>query len=296
MLSIGQSLECWRPPLAAAVARRDANPLLARARGQIVAGADGIDVNFGARPRAGLADDLGWASSVLRDALPGVPLFLDCGDLDALAAAVAATPGPTVANALALDAPPGPAAARLLAAVAATGAGVVLSPRAADREDTPHAILAVAAEARALAVGAGIGGPIYLDCLAYPAARQAARCRRSLAWARALADARVTGVAPLVAAGNVGHGAPEAVRAAVEAVYVVFALASGVTALLVSAEDSTLMSLIAVMEGASVPRTDLERWALEVRSGPAAQLFALPPPGEQARSAWTLLTADGAGA
>lgn len=289
MFVIGQSLECWRPPLSAAVAQRDPAPLLARARRQLDAGALALDVNFGAQQRAGLADDLIWSAGILREALPGVPLFPDCGDLEALTAAVAATPGPAVANAVPLDGPPPPEVAALLAAIAASGAGAVFSPRAADRVDGAEVIVRAAEEARVLAHDAGVKGPLYLDCLAYPPALYPERCRRSLAWLRALREAGVAGIAPLVAVGNVGHGVADDSRDALAAIYVVLAIASGVETLLMRAEDSLLMSLVAVMESHCPPASNLERWALAVQARPAEAALTLPPPGAKARAVWDLL-------
>jgi hypothetical protein len=286
---IGQSLECWRGSLAAAVARHDPVPLLDRARRQLNAGADALDVNFGAQPRAGLAADLHWTAEVLRTAYSQIPLFLDCGDIDALTLVVAVAPGPLVFNAVPLDGPPDDIARRALEVAAAHGAGVVFSPRVADREDSPSAILDAAEEARALADHAGLNGPLYLDCLAYPAATHAARCRRSLAWLHTLYEEHDAKFVPLVAAGNVGHGAGHLKRAA-ELVYVVLAMASGTEALMLRAEDSLVMSLIAVMEGQSSPTTDLDRWAVEITSLPSDELLTLPPPTAELREAWELLT------
>ncbi len=289
MLVIGQSLECWRPPLAAAVARRDPAPLLERAGRQLAAGAHALDVNLGAQPRAGLADDLIWAASTLRAMWPDVTLFLDCGDLDALALAIGTTSGPTVANAIPLDGAPAAEVMRLFDAAAASDAGAVFSPRAADREDATSAILTAAEEMRLLVASAGIRGPLFLDCLAYPPALSPERCRRSLVWLRALRDAGAAAVQPLVAVGNVGHRAPVGLRGALGAVYVVLAIASGATALLVRAEDRVIMSLIEVMTDRRKPMSDVERWALAVRELPARQQFNWPPPGSEARAAWALI-------
>lgn len=292
MLVIGQSLECWRPPLATAVARRNAAPLLARARRQLEAGAVALDVNLGAHPRAGLADDLEWVAATLCDAWPDMTLFLDCGDPAALATAVRTTPGPVVANAIPLDGAPTAEVMRLLDATAASGAGAVFSPRAADREAHASAILTAAEKLRALATSAGIQGPLYLDCLAYPPAFYPERCRRSLAWLRALRSADAAAVQPLVAVGNVGHRAPDGLRGALSAVYVALAIASGATALLARAEDRVIMSLIEVMTGNQEPTSDFEHWALAVRELPARQQFNWPPPGSEAGAAWDLIVGD----
>jgi len=300
MFVIGQSLECWRQPLAGAVARRDSAPLLARAHRQCEAGAHALDLNFGARPqhgsgRPGLAADLAWAAGVLHEALPGVPLFLDCGDLDALAIALPGLRGPVVVNALPVETPQTPGVARLLRTAADSGAGVVCSPRTADASDAPEAVLPAAEEMLTLATGAGLRGPLYLDCLAYPAATHAARCRRSLSWLRLLRRAGPPGIEPLVAVGNVGHGASAELRARFEALYVVLATGAGATALLLRAEDSMLMSLIEVMTSIRGVESEIEQWARRLQerplAPPPAPLSPAPLPPAPWRAAWDLLLA-----
>lgn len=286
---IGQSLECWRAPLAGAVTRRYAAPLLRRARAQLDAGADAIDVNFGATGRAGLGADLTWAADVLRAALTDVPMFLDSGDIEALAGAVAVTPGPIVANAIPLEDEPSAKAMRLLDIVARAGAGAVFSPRAADRSDDTSAILGAAEEARAAAARAGVRGPLYLDCLTYPPATHPERCRRSIMWIASLRDAGLEDLRPLVAVGNLGYGTPASLRPALRAVYVTLCAAAGRPALILRAEDRELIALVAVLDGGSVPRTAFEEWALVTSKGTGDRRPS-EPPGAAARAAWALLS------
>ncbi|MDA1239825.1 MAG: dihydropteroate synthase, partial [Chloroflexi bacterium] len=67
MWLVGQSLLLTRARIARAVAARDPAPLLARARRQVAAGADALDLNAGieADPVA-----LAWAAAAIRTALP----------------------------------------------------------------------------------------------------------------------------------------------------------------------------------------------------------------------------------
>ncbi len=275
-LLIGQSLELWRGPLAAAAAARNGAALEAAARAQLDAGARALDVNAGARDE--LAPELAWAAGALAVALPGVPLLLDCGDGRALAAALRAaaeTAGGErgevgaeadarrrsrlVANALR----PGDAAAgALLDAAAASGAGLVLSPAELDgaaRADPPPAeAVALLLRARERARAAGVGGPLFADALAYPPAADAARCARSLATLRALAaaGAREAGRAtlvPLVAVGNVGHGAPAELRPALRRLYAAAALGAGARALLLPVEDRALVDVVGALAPLAAP-------------------------------------------
>ena len=258
-LLVGQSLELWRPPLAEALRRRDPAPLRDRAARQLAAGAHALDLNrgvgSGAAPSA-IADDLAWAAAAIREAQPGVALWLDCADAAALAIAVATVPPPVVANAAPLDGSPRTRA--LLAAAAASGAGVVLSPAPHESQepeaepaplDLPlHALLAAAEQARALLASAGLADA-WFDCLAYPAATDAPRARRALALVHALAadSARTPRLCPLLAVGNVGHGAPPRLRPALRRRYAAAAAAAG-AALILPVEDAELLAAIATAD------------------------------------------------
>ncbi|MEZ4552465.1 MAG: hypothetical protein R3B59_00995 [Dehalococcoidia bacterium] len=282
MLVIGQSIECWRPPLADAVAGRDAAPLVARGRKQADAGAAALDVNFGAIGRPGLVGDLVWAASVLRAELPEVTLFLDCGDHDALVEAAPSVPGPIVVNAISVPA----ADPALIEASATAGAGVVFSPRRADRSDDDGAILDAAQTAADMMAGSDVTGPAYLDCLTYPPATNLERCRRSLRWVAALRESGPARIEPLVAVGNLGHGATRERRRPLRMVYVALAAAAGAGAMILPVEDAELMSLVRALDGLHDPRSDFEAWALALRTPDRP---AKPPAGDDLRSAWELL-------
>ena len=274
-----------------ALARRAPVALVRQARGQLDAGAQAIDVNLG-------ADDpgahLGWVASALRDALPETPLFLDCGDVAALAAALPAVAPPLVANAAPLDA----GAETVVAAAAAAGAAVVLSPRAADA-DGPAVLprlLELAGEGRALAARGGVTAGLYFDCLSYPAASDHARCLRSLDLVRALHE-RGPSPAPLVAVGNVAQGAPAPLRASLRACYAAAAAGAGARALILPVEDAPLLRAVALADGSASPQDGVERWLVELAEAAAAGR-SLPAPAPDvapgAPEVWALL-AGGSG-
>ena len=270
-LLVGQSLELWRPPLADALRRRDPAPLRDRAARQLAAGAHALDLNLGAGSGAAptsptsLAGDLAWAAAAIREAQPEVALWLDCADAAALTIAVATVPPPVVVNAAFLDGSPRTRA--LLAAAAASGAGVVLSPAPHESQepeaepaplDLPlDALLAAAEQARALLASAGLA-EAWFDCLAYPAATAAPRARRALALVRSLAAdrgraARAPRLRPLLAVGNVGHGAPPRLRPALRRRYAAAAAAAGAAALILPVEDAELLAAIAAAALGSGP-------------------------------------------
>ncbi len=309
---IGQSLELWCAPLAAALRDRDPAPLLARARRQITAGATALDLNVGVH---GAAGDLRWAAGVVREIAPGLPLLLDGGDEAALAAALEAchrdgVAGPLVANAAAVGAPDGrdgSGGAALFAAAARAGAGVVLSPRGLDGAETGTSGDASAAAGRVVetllaarerARAGGVGGPLYLDVLAYPPAVDAARCIRSLDVLRALRDLapRELGDAiPLVAAGNVGHGARPGLRAALRLLYAVAATGAGARAIMLPVEQRGLIEALALAAGERPPAGERARWLLAVATAAReGARWPEPPPvasaaGDAEREAWALL-------
>jgi len=287
-LLVGQSLELWRDPLKAAVNSRDLDAVAAVARRQLDVGAQALDVNLGASGdpavhRAALA--------AIREAAPGIPLFLDTADARALAAGLGVVRGPVVANAVPLTDPDAPA---LLESAARGGAGVVLTPRLADRVDPAPLELLVrlledgVEQARAF----GVEGTIYLDCLAFPPAHDRTRAVRSIGLLRFLAHRATHGgtdAIPLVAVGNVGHGALDRLRPALRRIYAALTLGAGVEALILPVEDAPLLDAVAVIEGSRAPGDASERWlaalAAAVRDGER-----LPAPDEGVagvlREAW----------
>jgi cobalamin-dependent methionine synthase I len=228
---------------------------------------------------------------MLRAALREVPLFLDCGDIDALTSALMAVGGPVVVNAVPLEAgEPAPAVVRLLDVAAAAGAGVMCSPRAADARDEPDAILEAAERARVLAARAGLVSALYLDCLAYPPASDRGRCRRSIQWLRTLRDSGDDVLIPLVAVGNVAHGVPRELRQAVRAIYAALAAGAGATALILPVEDGALMRTVEVVTGARARETPGETWLSSMaaaEAGGGGALPAPPPDAPRLREAWT---------
>ena len=304
-LLVGQSLEIWRDAAAPAPSRLEARQELERsARRQLDAGAGALDLNAGSA--GDLAAELGACAGLLAGAFPDVPLFLDCGDAGALAGALLAAsqaapgrPGPLVANSLRAD---DRGSESLLRAAAWAGAGLVISPRDADGEGPAVAVAPLLARIDALgrrAHGAGVRGPLFADALAYPPLGDPARCRRSLALLRALRDSPA-GPIPLVAPGNVGHGAPGPLRRALRRLYTAAALGAGARALILPVEDRALVALVRELTSAGArgsrpgaPVAGGLAWELPwlrrvARSAAAADELPAPPAraGAQARRAW----------
>ncbi len=296
-LLVGQSLELWREPLAAALRRRDPEPLIARARRQLEAARASnlarvaLDLNLGLGdgvPPARLANDLAWAAAAIRGAEPGVALWLDCASHEALTAVLAEIPPPVTVNAVFLDRP---GARDLLDTAATAGVGVVVSPAGSAGADL-EALLHAADEARALLTGAGLA-EAWFDCLAAPPPAppgHAIELVRTLA-----ASAEQPRLRPLLAAGNVGYvaDATPSLRPALRAVYAAVACGAGVEALIAPLEQPSL--LVAAARAAAPPGDAAGRWLHaaseaaargEPPSRPDAALAASQPELDRA---WELL-------
>ena len=297
LLLVGQSLELWREPLAAALRRRDPRPLAARARRQIeaarAAGLErvALDLNLGlgdGEPPARLANDLAWAAAALRGAAPGVALWFDCGSHEALTALLAEIPPPVTVNAVFLDRPGAP---ELLDAARTVGAGVVVSPAGIADADLAG-LLREAERARALLAGAGLA-EAWFDCLAAP---PPAPPGRTLDLVRALAAAgsATPRLRPLLAAGNVAHlaGATPPLRDALRALYAAAACGAGVEALIAPLEQPSLLAAVGSGQAPADPAARWLRDALEAAARgepparPDASLAASQPELDRA---WELL-------
>jgi 5-methyltetrahydrofolate--homocysteine methyltransferase len=291
---IGQSLQLHREPLAGALAERDIDTLTAHARAQVDAGAGALDLNFGVDGRA---IDMQWLAGALRPALLHVPLFLDAGSPAAIAMALdlcerEGVRRPLVANALPAGAGLGTAEVALLRAVSRSRAGLVVSPRLVDREGAPSAdpehVMHEAAEAGIAAREAGVSETIYLDALAYPAMLDPAGCRRSLALLRLYRE--LPGVERLVAVGNVGFGASQAVGRPLRALYAAAAVGAGATALILPVEEAVTLRAARIAAGDDEPASAVDRWFLALAR--AVEAGAPPPAAPEGFAAAARLLFD----
>ncbi|MCL2339706.1 MAG: carbon monoxide dehydrogenase/acetyl-CoA synthase methytransferase subunit [Actinomycetia bacterium] len=87
-VTIGERIHCISPAIRAAMDNRDPEPILARAREQLAAGANYLDVNIGPAESTG-ADLMSWAVQLLQSELDNVPLCLDTANRSALSAGLA---------------------------------------------------------------------------------------------------------------------------------------------------------------------------------------------------------------
>lgn len=250
MILVGQSLTLHRGPVAAALYARDAGPIVARARRQIDAGADALDLNLG---RTGTGDDLAWVVRVLRDEAVDLPLWLDAATPAVLCDALARCQhaGPLVVNALPVGDGPEADEAALLDAIAGSVHSLVLSPHRLDVTDIEHR---TDATGRAIdrARAAGFDGVCYADALAYPARTGVASFRRSLDALDSLAT-RLTHAVPLVAVGNVSYGLPVAVGRALRNRYAAAAVRAGAGALIVPVEEPSCVVAARCGQAAAPP-------------------------------------------
>ncbi|HUM84164.1 MAG TPA: carbon monoxide dehydrogenase/acetyl-CoA synthase methytransferase subunit [Lachnospiraceae bacterium] len=82
---VGERIHCISPSIKKALAERNPEPVLARAKAQIEAGADYLDVNIG--PGGEDAEDLmKWAVTTIQGACDDIPLALDTANTKAIEA------------------------------------------------------------------------------------------------------------------------------------------------------------------------------------------------------------------
>ncbi len=84
---IGERIHCISPVIKKAMAERDPEPILKRAREQVAAGATYLDVNIGPAERDG-EDLMKWAVQLIQSNLDNVPLCLDTSNRKAIEAGI----------------------------------------------------------------------------------------------------------------------------------------------------------------------------------------------------------------
>lgn len=224
------------------------------------------------------------AGRAVLEAAPGLA-FLDSGASDQLSEALRQLSAHERSRAVLNAVPLGtPEAHGLFEALAETGAGAVLSPRAADLEHvaTTDELSGALLEGAWRATEAGVTGALFLDALAFPPALDRPRWRRSVEVSHALASA---GARPLVAVGNVGHGAPSRLRPWLRLIYLALARGAGADALILPVEDSRLLAAVRMIEQERPAAGELDHWVLDTSRAAAEGWWGLPRPPASAPDA-----------
>jgi 5-methyltetrahydrofolate corrinoid/iron sulfur protein methyltransferase len=86
-ITIGERIHCISPAIRAAMDSRDPEPILARAREQLEAGATYLDVNIGPAESTG-EELMKWAVKLLQENFDNVPLCLDTANRKAIEAGI----------------------------------------------------------------------------------------------------------------------------------------------------------------------------------------------------------------
>ena len=84
---IGERIHCISPVIKKAMAEMDPEPIIARAKEQIAAGATYIDVNIGPAEKNG-PELMKWAVKTIQEACDNVPLALDTANRNAIEAGI----------------------------------------------------------------------------------------------------------------------------------------------------------------------------------------------------------------
>ncbi|MGN0802491.1 MAG: dihydropteroate synthase, partial [Candidatus Faecivicinus sp.] len=86
-ITIGERIHCISPVIRKAMAERDPEPILKRAKEQLDAGATYLDVNIGPAENDG-EDLMKWAVKLLQENFDNVPLALDTANMKAIEAGI----------------------------------------------------------------------------------------------------------------------------------------------------------------------------------------------------------------
>ena len=88
-ITIGERIHCISPAIRAAMEAMDPEPILKRAKEQLAAGADYLDVNIGPAEKNG-TELMSWAVKLLQENCGNAPLCLDTSNKKAIEAGLAA--------------------------------------------------------------------------------------------------------------------------------------------------------------------------------------------------------------
>ena len=86
-VTIGERIHCISPSIRKAMAERDPEPILKRAKEQLEAGATYLDVNIGPAENDG-EDLMKWAVQLIQSNFDNVPLALDTANKKAIEAGI----------------------------------------------------------------------------------------------------------------------------------------------------------------------------------------------------------------
>ena len=86
-LTIGERIHVISPVIRKAMQERNPEPIIARAREQVEAGAHYLDVNIGPADRDG-EELMPWAVKTLQEEFPDTPLCLDTANMKAIEAGI----------------------------------------------------------------------------------------------------------------------------------------------------------------------------------------------------------------
>ena len=231
----------------------------------------------------------------MREAVPGVPLWIDAGRPTAITAAIDAcvrngVAGSLVANSLPAGVGMGAADEALVRAAAAARTGLVVSPRRIDRDGIANGevewVMHEASQAAGRAIALGVMPPFYFDALVYPALLDPQGVRRSLALLHVYG--RRKDVVPLAAVGNIAYGAPRSVGVPLRIVYAAAATGAGAGALILPVEDAACVRAVRLALGEVEPADAGEAWLCAVAAW-TARNEALPPAPEEYREAARLI-------
>ncbi len=239
MLIVGERLNSTRPPIQAAMARRDGEFLLDEARRQWQAGAHYLDVNTAALLDAEVPC-MAWLVSLIQEALPEARLAIDSPDARALEAGLRAHRGQALLNSLTGEQRRIQEVLPLIREFRPRVIALTLDDEGLHRDAEKR--FAVGARLIDLLVREQVPpDDIFVDPLVFPVSAEPDAGAIALEIVERL-RARYPGVHAICGVSNVSYGMP--LRRQINQVYLVMAMARGLDAAILDPLDRRMMANI----------------------------------------------------
>ena len=238
-VTIGERIHCISPVIRKAMAERDPEPILKRAREQVEAGATYLDVNIG--PAESDGEELRkWAVQLLQGEFDNVPLALDTSNMAAIAAGISVynrSKGKPIVNSA-------DAGDRLgyINLAADNDAIVIALCSAAGVPSDKEERLGYLYEMLELGMGLGMDpDDMWFDPLVVVAKGMQDKLGDVLDTLREFKD---QGFKSTCGLSNVSNGAPKAVRPVLDSAMIAMAMEAGLTSAIINPCDVRMMETI----------------------------------------------------
>jgi 5-methyltetrahydrofolate corrinoid/iron sulfur protein methyltransferase len=240
---IGERIHCISPVIREALANRDPEPILARAKEQLDSGATYLDFNIGPAEKDG-EDIMKWGVTLLQENLDNVPLALDTANKKAIAAGISVynrAKGKPVVN----SADAGDRISYIDLAAENDAIAIALCSKQGVPRDNDER-LQYCQEMLEYAMGLGMDpSDLWFDPLTLVIKGMQEKQVEYMQFIRQLSDMGLNSTAGL---SNASNGMPKELRPIVDSVMAAMAIECGLTSAILNPNDKMLMNTIKTAE------------------------------------------------